>query len=242
MTLEKYIRESGLADLDESQKALYFAFYHLRKSKVEEFSVADAARWIREQNMGNPNSSRLGARLKASRMTVSGGKNGAVRLHHKFVTDMDSKFPQLMEKSQEVMDDGTILPPVLYEKTRGFIVSLAKQINRSYEQNIFDGCAVLMRRLEEVLLILSYQHLKIDDEIKHKNGNYKMLEDIVANAQSNATLKLSRNGKKTIEKIREMGNYSAHQIHYQCRREWIQEKIEEYRALITELIDKAGLR
>lgn len=29
-------------------------------------------------------------------------------------------------------------------------------------ENIFDGCAVLMRRLEEVLLILSYAHLKIE--------------------------------------------------------------------------------
>ncbi len=99
-----------------------------------------------------------------------------------------------------------------------------------------------MRRLEEVLLILSYQHLKLDAEIKDGGGNYRMLEEIVSNAQSNTTLNLGRNSRKTIEKVREMGNYSAHQIHYQCRREWIQEKIEEYRALVTELLSKAGLR
>jgi hypothetical protein len=242
MTLEKFIKDSGLADLDEWEKALYFAFYHLKKSAIEEFSPGEAANWIRERNMGNPNSSRLGTRLRYSRSTVKGGKNGSLRLHHKFVTEMEEKFPQLAEKSQEVMDDGAILPPVLYENTRGYIASLAKQINRSYEENIFDGCAVLMRRLEEVLLILSYQHLKIDDQIKDPQGNYVLLEGIVTNAQSNKTLNLSRNGKKTIEKIREMGNYSAHQITYQCRREWIQEKIEEYRALVTELLSKAGIK
>jgi hypothetical protein len=93
-----------------------------------------------------------------------------------------------------------------------------------------------------VLLISAYQKLKIDDEIKDGNGNYKMLEAIVTNAQANKTLALSRNGKQTIEKIRELGNYSAHQITYQCRREFIQEKIEEYRALVNELLHKAGLR
>lgn len=55
---------------------------------------------------------------------------------------MGELYPQLSQKSQEVVDDGTILPPVLYEKTRGFIESLAKQINRSYEENIFDGSLV----------------------------------------------------------------------------------------------------
>ena len=92
------------------------------------------------------------------------------------------------------MDDGTILPPVLYEKTRGFIESLAKQINRSYEENIFDGCAVLMRRLEEVaLLIMSYEHSKIELAIKDASGNYVMLERIVTDAANNATLGLGRN-------------------------------------------------
>jgi hypothetical protein len=82
-----------------------------------------------------------------------------------------------------------------------------------------------MGRLEEVLLISTYQKLKIDDEIKDGNGNYKMLEAIVTNAQANRTLALGRNSKLTIEKIREMGNYSSHQITYQCRRAFIQEKL-----------------
>ncbi|AXC13149.1 hypothetical protein ACPOL_3870 [Acidisarcina polymorpha] len=51
---------------------------------------------------------------------------------------MENKFSGLAEKSQEVMDEGAILPPALYEGTRGFIESVAKQINASYEHNIFD--------------------------------------------------------------------------------------------------------
>ena len=129
-----------------------------------------------------------------------------------------------------MVDEGTILPPVLYEKTRGYIESLAKQINRSYEENIFDGCAVLMQRLEEVLLILSYfmKHLSIAVVIKDGNGNYLMLEGIVANAQGNSTLNLSRNSRADIEVFRALGQIiPPTKSRYTCRREYIAEKIDQ---------------
>ncbi|MBL8240143.1 MAG: hypothetical protein JNM66_22165 [Bryobacterales bacterium] len=241
MTLDKYITDSGLAEFDELDKVLYLAFYHLKKNSITEFSQADAAKWIRDQNMGNPNVSRLGTKLKNSRSTTRGSKAGMFCLHHKLLTELDGKFPQLSQKSQEVLDDGTILPPALYDKTRGYIESLAKQINRSYEENIFDGCAVLMRRLEEVLLILSYEHLGIAAEIKDAAGQYLLLEGIVKNAQGNAKLGLSRNAKPTIEAIRKLGNYSAHKVTYTCKREYIKEEITDFRALVDELLHKAGI-
>jgi hypothetical protein len=242
MTLEIFIAESGLADFDEMEKVLYFAFYHLKKSALEEFSAQEGASWVRDNRMGNPNTSRLAMRLKSSRDTVRGSRPGRFRLHHNLLNELDAKFPQLAEKSQDVMDDGAILPPSLYEKTRGYIESLAKQINASYEHNIFDGCAVLMRRLEEVLLILSYEYMSIAGEIKDpKTGNYFMLEGIVKNAQGNAKLNLSRNGREWIDTFRALGNYSAHKITYQCRREYIREKIDWYRALVEELLHKAGI-
>ena len=223
-------------------KALYFAYYHLKKENVEEFTAGEAAKWISVNRLGAPNTARLKANLVDSSRTVKGSKAGTFRLHHNFIKAMDAEFPHLSEESQEVMDSGAILPPVAYEKTRGFIESLAKQVNVCYEVHAYDGCAVLMRRLEEVLLIMSFQKLGIDSEIQDGNGNYRMLEAIVTNAQNNTKLKLSRNGKQTIEKIRELGNYSAHQITYQCRREYIAEKIDEYRALVQELLVKAGIR
>lgn len=242
MTLDKFIKDSGLGDFDETLKVIYFAFYHLRKGAVEEFSASDGAKWVRDKSMGNPNLSRLATRLKSSRDTMRGSKPGTFRLHHNLLKELDGKFPQLGEKSQDVVDDGTILPPSLYEKTRGYIESLAKQINASYEHNIFDGCAVLMRRLEEVLLILSYEHLGIEAEIKdQKTGNYFMLEGIVRSAQGNAKLNLSRNGREWVDTFRALGNYSAHKITYQCRREYIREKIDSYRALVEELLHKAGI-
>ena len=118
------------------------------------------------------------------------------RLHANFVRTLEVKFPQLSEKSQDVVEAGTMLPEVDYQKTRGYIESLAKQINASYECNLFDGCAVLMRRLVEILLILSYRHLKIEAIIQDNNGNFQMLERMIGDAKANSALGLSRNGKK----------------------------------------------
>ena len=134
---------------------MYLAFYHLKKNAVSEFTAIDAARWISDEGLGSPNTSRLATNLKKSRDTVPGKASGSRQLHLKFRTKLETDFPRLSEKSQEVEDDGTILPPAMYAGTRGYIESLAKQINRSYEENIFDGCAVLRRRLEEELLILA---------------------------------------------------------------------------------------
>ena len=242
MTLEKFITESGIGTADEVERAIHFAFYHMKRNGLVEFSAGEAAGWIRDASLGNPNVTRLGDKLRASGDTMKGGAPKTFRLHHNRVKALEGQFPALSVKSQEVMDDGTILPPSLYDKTRGYIESLAKQINRSYEENIFDGCAVLMRRLEEVLLITSYEHLKIDGAIKDAKGDYFLLERIVADAAMNPTLKLSRNSKKDIDVFRELGNYSAHKITYTCKREYIQEKIDKYRAMIDELLHKAGLR
>jgi hypothetical protein len=243
VTLAKFIAEADLANQTEISKTCLLAFYYLKKEGITEFTSADYARWIEGHNFGKPNTTRLTERLKKCRDTVRGSKPGTFRLQHKYLLALEAQFPQLSEKSQEVSDHGTILPPILYEKTRGYIESVARQINAAYEHNIFDGCAVLMRRLEEILLILSYEHLGITAAIKDPvAGTYYMLERIVNDAIRNPTLNLSRNSQKSVEAFRELGNYSAHKITYTCKREYIKEKIDEYRALVDELLHKSGLR
>ena len=136
-----------------------------------------------------------------------------------------------------------MLPKTLYEGTkRQYIENIAKQINASFENNIFDGCAVLMRRLLEILLILTYQNLGIDSQIKDGNGNYHLLDKIISDAVQNPALSLSRTTKPHIEVFRQLGNFSAHRIEYNCRKQYIDEILLEYRAAIEQLLYKSGLK
>lgn len=240
MTLDQFTRMCNLPSLPEVEKVCYLAFFYLQTNKVQEFTAADADGWLTGSGYAAPNRSRLSLRLSSSRDTVKGQRG--FRLAPKFVHALERQFPTLSEKSQEVFDDGTILAELEYKATRGYVEKIAKQINASYEHNIFDGCAVLMRRLVEVLLILSYRKLGIENAIRDAQGNYQMLEAIICNAKTNPTLDLSRNSKSSLDIFRELGNFSAHKIEYTCHREYLQPHIQKYRALITELLYKSGLR
>jgi hypothetical protein len=240
MTFDQFAAASGISSLSEVDKVCHLAFFYLKTKGAEEFTAVAAAQWLVDYGGATPNRTRLERNLQSSRNTVRGQRG--FKLKREFLQILEAKFPSLSEKSQEIIDDGTILPPVDYEQSRGYIESLAKQINGSYEHNLFDGCAVLMRRLIEVLLILSYRKLQIESAIKDNADNYMMLERIIADTKSNGTLSLSRNSKASLDLFRELGNFSAHKIEYTCRREYIKPHIQEYRALVVELLHKAGIR
>jgi len=240
VTFKQFTQTGNLSGLSESEKVCCFAFFYLKVKGMQEFTAADGAKWLVEAGGANPNQSRLHGNLRASRNTVKAQQGW--RLKGDFVQQMEVNFPQLSEKSQEVVEHGTILPEVDYQKTRGYLEALAKQINASYEHNLFDGCAVLMRRLVEILLILSYRHSNIEAVIQDRYGNFQMLEVIINDAKTNPTLGLSRNSKNSLDTFRELGNFSAHKIEYTCRREYLAPHIPVYRALVTELLHKAGIR
>lgn len=226
----------------EIDKVRLLAFYHHSHQEDFEFSVDSVCDWFEKLGLHKPNKSRLKQNLSKSRSFVKGRGQESFRFHANELNSLRREHSFISEKSEEIEATDTILPASLYEKTRGYIESLSKQINASYENNIFDGCAVLMRRLLEICLIHSYEHRGIDAEIRDFNGNYKMLSDIVSNAINNPKLSLSRNTKSCLEDFRAIGNFSAHKIYYNARRSDIQKVILEYRAAIEELLYKNGIK
>ncbi|NLB61963.1 MAG: hypothetical protein GX802_06070 [Clostridiales bacterium] len=144
--------------------------------------------------------------------------------------------------SISIEQDGTILPTAIFENLSPNFQSLCKQINASYENNLFDCTAVMMRRLLEGLLVLSYQKFQVDDEITENNGRYSSLDKILKNAEQNDTLTLSANTRKDMALFKDLGNYSAHKIWYNSTQQDIKPHILKYRVIIEELLYKAGLK
>ncbi len=224
------------------EKVKLLAFYNLKIEKITEFSTKDVSNWFATLNLPKPNTSRLQKSLKKSKEFISGAKSNHFQLHLKEINKLDEIFPALTEISVEVISHDLIITKELYENTRGYIESLSKQINACYENNIFDGCAVLMRRLLEVLLILCYEHLNIENIIQDSNGNYKYLDSIINDAKNNNNLSLSRNTKSCLDGFRKLGNFSAHKIYYNCKKKYIDDVIIDYRATIEELLFKSNLK
>ena len=146
------------------------------------------------------------------------------------------------EDNSTIQESGSILPTQLFEDVSHNIQLLCKQINASYENNLYDCTAVMMRRLLEGLLVLSYQNHGIESEITDKNGWHITLDKIIKNAAQNGALALSSNTKRDMTLFKDIGNYSAHKIWYNCTKQDIEPHVMKCRVIIEELMYKAGVK
>ena len=242
MTLNEFLKQSDFTQQKELRRVLLLTFYSARKLNEANITVAGISDLLVKLGFPKPNGSRLAASLKKSRMFVSAGQPNAFKLHPSALEALDTEFPTLQSKSEEVISHDSIVPATLLQKDRAFISSLIQQINASYENNIFDGCAVLMRRLLEILLILAYQENKLEATIQDSAGQLKQLNEIIDDAIANKALALSRNTKDSLHIYRKLGNFSAHKIYYNANRKSIEAVILDYKATIEELLYKSNLR
>ena len=90
-------------------------------------------------------------------------------------------------------------------------------------------------------MILAYKRNGIEADITNAQGQHFMLEGIVKNAKNNATLNISSRVSKNFDAFREVGNNSAHSITYTASKKDIDDIKINYRVMLDELYDKAGL-
>lgn len=147
--------------------------------------------------------------------------------------------PEKVLIEKEYNDD--ILPFDLYRNTRQNIERIADQINKSFYYEIYDGTAVLMRRLIEMLLILAFKGIGQEDSIRGSDGNYLQLSEIVNCAIKNRQLDLSRNAKAYLGIFKETGDLSAHNPFHNCRKRDLELIQHKFRSLVEELFYKGGI-
>lgn len=147
------------------------------------------------------------------------------------------------DNDEQITQNETILPSYLFEDCPTYITKLYEQINSSYENYLFDCTAVMMRRLVEVLLVFTYRNHKIEDEIKNKEKTHHIsLDKMINNAKDNTVIALSSSSSKDLAMFKDLGNFSAHRIYFNCSKKDIEPIIIKYRAIIEELLYKSGLR
>jgi len=239
--LDSFADLCDLYDSTELDKVRLIAFYLYSQKEQSEYSISSITDHLDELHLAKPNTSRLKAKIRGSSIFLKGSAPDNFKLHRKEIKLLEKEYPQIVGRSESVVSEDTILPSSLMSNTRGYIESLTRQINAAYRHNIFDGCAVLMRRLLEILLIMSHENQGIGPEIKKHDDTYFTLDSIIKNAKQSKALDLTKDTKQTIDIFRELGNLSAHKIYYNARRNDIDQIKIKYRATIEELLYKSGL-
>lgn len=244
MQIIDFIECTNMNNQTEVERAKLLCFYHHKETKICSFTMSNIAEFLLAFGYSNPNTSRLKAKLtkgKDKAFLCSKGGNGEIKFIPAVLQGLEKEFSSYWNDTDTIESESEIIDEVKFCGKRQFLDKLIKQINHCYSNNCYDASAVLMRRLFEVLLVLSYQHLGIDDEIKDTSGTgYTMLEGIVRNAKSNSTLKLSRI-KNEFDTFRKVGNFSAHNITYTASKKDIDDIRLNYRVMLEELYNKAGL-
>ena len=139
-------------------------------------------------------------------------------------------------------DKHIILPQSLFKSTRGYLEIIVYQINTSYENTCYDACSVMIRRLIEILIIESYEHNQIEHKIKNSNGDFFFLDDLIKSFFSESTWNPSRNTKRAMRNVKNLGDLSAHSRRYNANRNDLDKVINDLRVAAEELLYISGLR
>ncbi|HIX50812.1 MAG TPA: hypothetical protein H9851_05965 [Candidatus Borkfalkia faecavium] len=244
MKILDFIEKTKLADRSESEKAKLLCFFHYKETGESVFSMPLISNLFVQCGFNVPNSSRLKTNLtkgKEKAFVNSKGKTATIEFIPAIFQSTEKEYAVLWEDNITIDSDSELIDEQKFVGKRKYLDQLIYQINHSYANNCYDAAAVLMRRLFEVLLVLSYQNYGIDDQIKDSTGKgYIMLDGIVKNAKNNQILKISRI-KSEFDTFRMVGNFSAHNITYTAGKKDIDDIKLNYRVMLEELYSKAGL-
>jgi len=244
MQLLQFIENTNLNACAEVDKAKLLCFYHQKETGNCRFNPALITELMQRAGFNAPNTSRLKDKLLKGKSKVFLSAKG-IKSEFEFIPivlqSLEQEFGAFWLDTETVASDSELLEEKKFCGKRNYLDKLIAQINHSYANHCYDACAVLLRRLFEVLLVLSFQHFGIDEEIKDTSGaGYIMLDGLVKKAKNNTVLKLSRI-KNEFDTFRMVGNFSAHNITYTAGKKDIDDIKLNYRVMLEELYNKAGL-
>lgn len=215
MQLLKFIESVDLTAKQETERARLLCFYHYKEDGETAFTMANVSLWLEECNFSKPNASRLKEHLtkgKGKSFLVSKVVKGAIEFVPAVLQAMERDYGALWVDTVTIESHDELIEEAKFCGKRPFLTRLIQQINFTYGNNCFDACAVLMRRLFEVLLVLAYQNQGIEADITKPDGSHKILEGIVKDAVQNKALGVPARISKNFDAFREVGNNSAHSI------------------------------
>lgn len=135
-----------------------------------------------------------------------------------------------------------VLHRKLFENTRGYMLQVVDQINLCYEHTCYDACAVMIRRLIEILIIETYDKYNIESEICDSDNNFFFLDELINRFTSASHWKIGRNTKSGLKKLKTIGDQSAHSRRYNAKRSYIDTVAQDLRVVTEELLYLSGLR
>ncbi|WP_337966488.1 hypothetical protein [uncultured Flavobacterium sp.] len=147
-----------------------------------------------------------------------------------------NQIEAILEIAPLIAPSNDYFPLELFKNTRGYLEAISLQAAACYDNYLFDACAVMTRKLLEVLIIESFERHSIESKIKDTNDNFFFLSDLIDKFRSEKKWNIGRNAKESIPKLKKMGDLSAHNRRYVSKKADIDKLKDDLRIVFEELI------
>lgn len=242
MDFKIFTEKTDLCTKTEIEKIKLVALYFELYEDTNEFNLEKSFALLESVGCKISNPSRLKNKLREDRNFKRNNKTDDWILNAKVIKELKDQYKEQLDDKTKIESNSELLDESKFVGKRGYLDKLIAQANNCYNNKCYDACAVMLRRIFEITLILAYRHNNIESEIQDDNGQTYMLEKIVKNAINNKTLKLStRDVQNEYTSIRNLGNYAAHKIEYNTSPKDIDDIKTIFRVRLEELYHKAGL-
>jgi hypothetical protein len=156
---------------------------------------------------------------------------------------IQSEVPRLGRPPEEgaAAETEQVIPHSIVRGTRGYIEKVVFQVNGCYERGWFDACAVMIRRLLEMVIIEAYEANGIAAKIQNPGGDYLQLGDLIDAALSESW-NLGRNTKRALPRLKGIGDRSAHSRRFNAHLRDIEQHIVDVRDAVQEFVYLARLK
>ena len=202
---------------------------------------ADAANGFRELSSRSAGDTTAMAEMIEAVFSPSTNQPERLRAARELIFSLKTTWRQSDSPRPPDDSEGVFPLAILSQAKRGYLITVGRQMNGCFSSGWYDACAVMMRRLIEISIIEAYEHKKIANKIKDSAGNYLQLTDLVQKAMSENAWTLSRNTKKFLPELRDVGHMSAHGRYYNARKGDIEKVRQGCRVVVEELLHHAEL-
>lgn len=135
----------------------------------------------------------------------------------------------------------SVIDIAIVRGTRGYIEVVAHQVNKCYDSACYDACAVMLRRLLETLIIELFEAKGVADHIKLPTGEFMQLRGIIEQLAKEGW-DIGRKRLPALNRLKEMGDRSAHDRYYRAMRRDIDNAKDDLRLVVQGLILLANLK
>lgn len=233
-----HLAQEKLREIDLALAVLWFIGH--QDSHARDVDIVEIVHFMEQNRLkSGVNSSRLSQNLRANSGVVKGRTPNTFRMKAGADAAFLSAYGTFLEPSLTYVSD-TVIINGLALGGRRHLERVRTEANGAFEVGLYNSCAVMCRRLTELLLLEAFVSSGHSTAIQDARGEFVTFGDMIEKAKSGQHIKLSRTSPRALDRLKQVGDAAAHHRYYLTTKQDIDSLNPGLAHLLAELAAVAG--